>query len=170
LLLPNIERFFFKLSLALIVVGHNYDIPLPSFHSLLDIFNRFFFLCFVQADRFIPVRTAMDLDVSNFSLSKENQSQVAHSAVSSPTAQQRYQERLANQMFDGKNPSDAKILAFKTKAPAPKEGHQAQHRVLYSSSMDASATRMPKPIRHISSTSERSLGKCCKNCLLSPSI
>ena len=104
-----------------------------------------------KIDRFIPLRNAMDMDVSSFSLSKENSNQLPSP---SPSKQQ-YQERLAHQMFDGKNPHEAKILAFKQKAPAPKEGHLNQFNVLFSAQASESS-KMRAP-RHIPSLAERIL-------------
>ena len=59
-------------------------------------------------------------------------------------------------MFDGRNPHEAKILAFKQKAPAPKEGHLNQFNVLFSAHASSESSKMRAP-RHIPSLAERIL-------------
>jgi len=57
------------------------------------------------------------------------------------------------------NPSESRVLAFKQKAPAPKEGHTNSLQVLYSASrnLDAGINKSIKPSRHIPSAPERIL-------------
>jgi hypothetical protein len=76
-----------------------------------------------QADRFIPNRQAMDMDASHFQLtSSENLLAPTGEDNASPSRQQ-YRQDLASNLFDG-GMHGSKILAFKAKAPEPKEGHQ----------------------------------------------
>jgi len=57
------------------------------------------------------------------------------------------------------NPSETRVLAFKKKAPAPKEGHTNSLQVLYSATrnLDASTNKATKTTRHIPSAPERIL-------------
>jgi len=57
------------------------------------------------------------------------------------------------------NPSETRVLAFKKKAPAPKEGHTNSLQVLYSATrnLDASSSKTTKTNRHIPSAPERIL-------------
>uniref|UniRef100_A0A7S1JCM1 CDC20/Fizzy WD40 domain-containing protein n=1 Tax=Eutreptiella gymnastica TaxID=73025 RepID=A0A7S1JCM1_9EUGL len=65
-----------------------------------------------KADRFIPNRCAMDLDICNYNLvSKENVPQEHRTE---------YSRNLARQLFTADE--DAKVLAFKQKPPAPTGG------------------------------------------------
>jgi hypothetical protein len=67
----------------------------------------------------------MDLEISHHSLLKEN----ADPNLSSQQTPSKdgYKLTLGETLFDGKM-KEAKVLAFKEKAPAPKEGHINQHR------------------------------------------
>lgn len=100
------------------------------------------------ADRFIPARRAMDFNSAHFSLmaNAENEAE----AVSPNTAD--YQKSLQSALATC---PEAKVLAFKTKAPAPPEGHMNNLRVLYSQNRTTAAPR--KPMRTIPSTADRIL-------------
>ncbi len=80
----------------------------------------------MQLDRFIPSRSGIDLDMANLHLTKENQTD-AGDGPSSPTGGD-YQHMLAGQLGVER---EARILAFKHKAPAPPEGHDNNLRGLY---------------------------------------
>jgi hypothetical protein len=68
----------------------------------------------VEGDRFIPVRSAMDFEQSHFELLRDRENACPNSTpVMTPS-------KSAARSAVG-TPS-AKILAFKHKAPAPKEG------------------------------------------------
>lgn len=93
-----------------------------------------------RGDRFIPNRSAMDMEIANYHLTKEN---------TNPDASE-YNERLAQTLFDGK--LDSKVLAFKSKAPSAPQGHISANRTLFSSNLAASkktTTRVviDKPIK-----------------------
>lgn len=104
-----------------------------------------------QMDRFIPARSAMDLDVANFNLLKENNGQVnAVDTTSSPKVE--YKKRLAEGLGTEKAP---RILAFKNKAPAPPEGMQNNLAALYS--QNAAQRPAKKNFRNIPQAPERIL-------------
>lgn len=85
----------------------------------------------LQMDRFIPARSAIDLDMANLHLTKENQTDNDGPAASSPSKEE-YQKMLAGQMgLD----NSGRILAFKQKAPAPPEGHDNNLRGLYTENL-----------------------------------
>ena len=93
------------------------------------------------ADRFIPNRAATDLDFSLDSAASEcgNNVDEDHSKI------------MEEEML-GHGP--ARILAFKNKAPAPKDGYQSSLKVLYSQSKK---TTVVKPVRHIPSCPLRAM-------------
>uniref|UniRef100_A0A6S9SZY3 CDC20/Fizzy WD40 domain-containing protein n=1 Tax=Chrysotila carterae TaxID=13221 RepID=A0A6S9SZY3_CHRCT len=105
-----------------------------------------------QGDRFIPHRSAMDLDVSHFELTRSCQNENA--SVNASPAKEEYKKELAANLFAG-NASN-KVLAFKSKAPRPAEDHQNSLRVLYTQNRDAGL--LPKRYsRHIPQAPERIL-------------
>lgn len=89
------------------------------------------------ADRFIPNRSASELDNSFASEAPETDDD--HSKI------------MEEEML-GHGP--ARILAYKNKAPAPKDGYQSSLKVLYSQSKK---TAVVKPVRHIPSAPVRIL-------------
>lgn len=118
-----------------------------------------------KSDRFIPNRSAMDMEVSRFNLMKKEGEE---SRPGSPSRQ--YCDSLAANVFSGANGAqasataaaggggakDARVLAFRQKAPAPSAEHQSSLKVLYSSSSDVHARRT-RATRHIPSAPERIL-------------
>lgn len=82
-------------------------------------------------DRFIPARSAIDLDMANLHLTKENQTDNGEGPSGSP-GKEDYQKMLAGQL--GVDTS-GRILAFKQKAPAPPEGHDNNLRGLYTENL-----------------------------------
>lgn len=83
-----------------------------------------------QMDRFIPTRSGLDVDMANMHLTKENQTDNGD-GQGSPTAGE-YQAMLAGQLGVER---EARILAFKQKAPAPPEGHDNSLRGLYTENL-----------------------------------
>ena len=103
-------------------------------------------------DRFIPQRSAMNMDISHFELTRAHQNENA--GVNASPAKEEYKRELAANLFSG-NASN-KVLAFKSKAPAAPAGHQNSLRVLYTQNRDAGMT--PKKYsRHIPQAPERIL-------------
>jgi len=113
-------------------------------------------------DRFIPNRQCMDMDVSRFNLLNDSTSfPIASSSSSSSSlfddgsssmsvdspAKQRYQQEITAHLFEGSESS--KILAFKNKAPAPRDGYQNNLKVLYSQNKDGVKPNVGKVSRHI---------------------
>lgn len=98
-------------------------------------------------DRFIPARSALDLDVANLHLTKENDTEGGVSP-----SKEDYQKALAASM----NVDTAgRILAFKHKAPAPPEGHDNNLRTLYTENLGPAPSK--KQFRHIPQTQDRIL-------------
>ena len=109
-------------------------------------------------DRYIPNRSACDL--SQFSMSN-NEEDPESSMTTSDYAKllavnmEGGQSSAANAGADG---DKARILAFKNKAPAPKEGYQNTLKVLYSQQGgNKKAGEVVKPSRHIPSAPVRIL-------------
>jgi len=99
-----------------------------------------------KGDRFIPNRTAMDLDLSNFNLSKEN---VA------PEQRTEYQRTLARRLFPE---PDEKVLAFKQKpieVVSCNRSNPFRHFTQIAGKKDGPAC--VKPTRLISGTAEKVL-------------
>jgi len=126
--------------------------------------------------RFIPSRSAMNMDVSHFELTRSYQNENA--GVNASPAKEEYKRELASTLFDALpanfsgNASNkgGRVLAFKSKAPAAPEDHQNSLRVLYTQNRDAGMA--PKRYsRHIPQAPERILdapellgawcGPCC---------
>ena len=105
-----------------------------------------------QGDRFIPQRSAMDLDVSHFELTRSSTNENA--GVNASPAKEEYKKELAAHLFSGS--ASNKVLAFKNKAPAAPADHQNSLRVLYTQNRDAGL--LPKKYsRHIPQAPERIL-------------
>jgi cell division cycle protein 20 (cofactor of APC complex) len=107
-----------------------------------------------KGDRFIPSRSAMDLEVGRYNLMKENVPVSNHADPSSPSRDSEYKEKLADTFFDGKM-NGTKILAFKNKAPVSKEGVQNPHRVLYTANNSSLIKKATS--RHIPQSAEKIL-------------
>lgn len=87
----------------------------------------------LQMDRFIPNRSALDLDTASLHLKDGNSNSNGSSSQdgASPSKQD-YQKLLADSMgLD----NSGRILAFKQKAPAPPEGHDNCLRGLYTENL-----------------------------------
>ena len=86
-----------------------------------------------EMDRFIPNRSAVDVDLAHFNLIKENDLNKANlqqeTELMSPSKEE-YKRRLAEGLLE-KGGKNSRILAFKTKAPAPAEGYDNMMRSLY---------------------------------------
>ncbi|MEW5318494.1 MAG: hypothetical protein WDW38_009711 [Sanguina aurantia] len=104
----------------------------------------------LQLDRFIPNRSAIDLDTASFNLSKENGTDDGTSTVS--PGREEYQRLLASSMnVDGAS----RILAFKQKAPAPPVSHDNDLKSLYNQNLAPAPSK--KTFRHVPSSQERIL-------------
>ena len=114
----------------------------------------------IQCDRFIPSRSAMDLDVAHFNVMKENKTSTDSSSnmteVLSPSKEE-YNKQLAENLLSDSNgaATNSKILAFKSKAPTPK-GFENPVRSLYTSNSSA-AIKSKRQLRHIPQAPERIL-------------
>mmetsp|Transcript_13142 Transcript_13142/g.42157 ORF Transcript_13142/g.42157 Transcript_13142/m.42157 type:complete len:482 (-) Transcript_13142:218-1663(-) len=105
-----------------------------------------------HGDRFIPQRSAMDMDVSHFELTRAREEENA--TVNASPAKEEYKKALAANLFAGG--ATNKVLAFKHKAPAAPADHQNSLRVLYTQNRDAGL--LPKKYsRHIPQAPERIL-------------
>eukprot|EP00798_Chlamydomonas_sp_ICE-L_P007384 gene7384-508_t len=105
-----------------------------------------------KMDRFIPNRSAMDIDMSNFNLTKENGGAAAGSETATSPSKEEYKKLLGAALsVEG----SSRILAFKHKAPAPPEGHDSGLRGLYNDNLGP--IRSSKQFRHIPQTQERIL-------------
>lgn len=123
-------------------------------------------------DRFIPSRSAMDMDVSSFLLKKEHSSENISASVSTDTktpartpggsnsTDEAFRESLAGSLFGRstkKSCGKKRVLAFKKKAPTSVDGYHDAVKVLYSSSNQNRVRKKVAPPRHIASAPERVL-------------
>ena len=67
-------------------------------------------------DRFIPQRSAMDFDVSNFQLTRGN-ANTENASVNASPAKEEYKKELAQTLMQTENPTN-KVLAYKQKVSA----------------------------------------------------
>lgn len=114
------------------------------------------------ADRFISNRSAMNLAVSAFNLNDSENNhpnmETQNSGVVITPKKEDYKNTLKSSLFNNDQPG-SKILAFKNKAPAPKESHQNTLRVLYSQNKTTHTanTMSRKVTRHIPQAADRIL-------------
>jgi cell division cycle protein 20 (cofactor of APC complex) len=109
------------------------------------------FWVFVQSDRFITDRSAMDFSVANFMMTKENSS----GDMISPTKDE-YKKQLAESLLNNNGQKQSRILAFKNKPPPPPEGYNGAQ-TLYSQNIATGQTKPKKMFRHIPQAPERTL-------------
>ncbi|XP_031565454.1 cell division cycle protein 20 homolog [Actinia tenebrosa] len=101
-------------------------------------------------DRFIPCRSSMNFETNYYKMvSTESDDQENESP-----SKKDYKKNVSENLNGGE--ANARILAYKTKAPTPREGHMNDLRVLYSQSKTTSTTKK-KNARHISQVPERIL-------------
>lgn len=107
-----------------------------------------------STDRFIPNRSNLASSKINFAL-KEN-SNPEEEMYASPSKEE-YKSTLADTLFSGNSAASkgAKVLAYKSKAPAAPEGYQNSLKVLYSQNRANGARK--KTTRHIPQAPERIL-------------
>ncbi|XP_024364758.1 cell division cycle 20.2, cofactor of APC complex [Physcomitrium patens] len=103
-------------------------------------------------DRFITDRSAMDFNVANLMLTKENSSM----DVISPSRDE-YKKQLAESLLNNNGQKQSRILAFKSKPPPPPEGLLNNNRTLYSQNVGAAQFKPKKMFRHIPQAPERTL-------------
>jgi len=114
----------------------------------------------ITSDRFIPNRHGMNVDYSHHSVTQtetQKYRSVEHQPESmlSPNTHASYTNTMNEQLCqDG-----YKILAFQTKAPAPKTGHQSSSKVLFTYSQGHSGVskKAKQSTRHIPQTAEKIL-------------
>ena len=86
-------------------------------------FSKIFFDIF----RFIPNRSAMDMDLASFVLMnseniQHNESKTGENGELLSPSKRNYQRKMSEALNNGTLPQDAKILAFKQKAPETNGG------------------------------------------------
>lgn len=104
------------------------------------------------SDRFIPSRSGTNFDQSQ--LNSENRDN--SDGESSDYSKLIQQGVLQQDQNSSSGSSSSRILAYKTKAPAPKEGYQNSLKVLYSQ-QNGKKAETTKPTRHIPSAPVRIL-------------
>eukprot|EP00940_MAST-03C_sp_MAST-3C-sp2_P001856 g1856.t1 len=113
-------------------------------------------------DRFIPNRSAMDMDVSSFLLKKRDADSENQEKTMDPS-EKLFQQTLAGSLFgsdsamaaSGTQRKGHRVLAFKQKAPTQIDGYHDAIKVLYSQSQAKKKKVLPP--RHIPTAPERVL-------------
>lgn len=103
-------------------------------------------------DRFIPNRSAMNFEASYHKMISADTENEENECISPSKAE--FKKNMAENLGVGE--ANARILAFKSKAPTTKEGHLNDLRVLYGQNKTPS-TSTKKNARHISQVPERIL-------------
>ncbi|EDO33700.1 predicted protein [Nematostella vectensis] len=103
-------------------------------------------------DRFIASRSSMNFEANYFKLVAKGPQDEENEAVS-PTKQD-FQKSMADNLNGSE--INARILAYKNKAPTPREGYMNDLRVLYSQSKTTSVSKK-KNWRHVPQVPERIL-------------
>ena len=108
-----------------------------------------------SGDRFIPARSAMDLSVSHFELTRE--SCLENADVNASPAKEEYKKVLAANLFPGR-PAN-KVLTFFNKVPKPAEAedHHNALRVLYSQNRRAGLAPYTRHIPQVPLCAQRIL-------------
>lgn len=99
-------------------------------------------------DRFIPARNSVNMSISQYNLSKENEGTSASNLQLSGS--------LSESMFSTSSVESCRILACKSKAPEPRAGYENRLGVLYSQSL-ASSQQQVRRTRNIPALPERTL-------------
>ncbi|XP_067000605.1 cell division cycle protein 20 homolog [Anabrus simplex] len=102
-------------------------------------------------DRFIPVRSNMDFDLSHFKLNQQQQD--VENELVSPT--QKEAQRAMAENLHGGDINNMRIMVFKNKAPAPPEDHQNTLKVVYTTSKTPASVKSTN--RYIPQTPDRIL-------------
>ena len=126
-----------QLNISFLIVNN-----IPNINFLVNKCARFY--------RFIPSRSANDMELAKFLLTKKSD-EVDNAAIMSPS-KLRYQRNLAESLH-GVDIEKARILSYRTKAPIPSEAHNNGLRVLYSNTKSP----IPKASRHIPQAPDRIL-------------
>ena len=107
----------------------------------------------MQMDRFIPNRSASNLDSAQYNIAFEMRDveNTQQNVESSPSKE--YRKQLAANLGTD---TSARVLAFKQKAPAPPEGHSSHLAALYSANA-SDLGKVTKKFRAVPSQPERVL-------------
>ncbi|KAL5973624.1 hypothetical protein ACLOJK_030278 [Asimina triloba] len=101
------------------------------------------------ADRFIPVRSAMDFDMAHYLLTESRKDKENEAAAASPS-KEAYRKQLAETLMMNRT----RILAFKSKPPAAADGIFQE---FYADSVPSHQLKPSKPRRYIPQSAERTL-------------
>lgn len=121
-----------------------------------------------RRDRFIPSRSSMCMNRSNYLMSKENDDgeNTAPGSTADSSSSGEFNKVLESNLLGSSSSASSassaghRVLAFRNKAPAPEEGYQNGLRVLYSQNKGGSSrasSASARPTRHIPSAPVRIL-------------
>lgn len=106
----------------------------------------------VTGDRFIPARDPVNMTLSQYNFTKENE---GTSTQSSNYHQRQLSASLSESLFSVSSVDSCRILAYQSKAPEPRAGYENRLGVLYSQSLASGG--QTRRTRHIPSAPERIL-------------
>ncbi|XP_057849527.2 cell division cycle 20.2, cofactor of APC complex [Cryptomeria japonica] len=107
-----------------------------------------------QGDRFIPMRSAINFDVANFSLRREiKDNPSSNLSVTSPN-KEAYKRKLAEALLHDSNGKDQKILGFKKRS---KTASEIRKNLFSDALFIDDESKVCKPYRHIPESPERVL-------------
>jgi len=109
-----------------------------------------------NSDRFIPVRSSMDVELCHYSMLNDEDQENKNPNVNKEVD---YNNRLAESLFDMNKNNTNKILSFQKKAPAKKPNRQNDMKILYSYNRGKSMVnkKTKKQTRHISQVPKKIL-------------
>ena len=108
-----------------------------------------------EGDRFIPNRSAIDMETSSHMLMRETLKDPNAEEVMSPS--KREYQRVMAENLGAADLNSTKVLAFQAKPPSAPEGHTNNNKIIYSATKNPTSSIKKKASRHIPQAPERIL-------------
>ena len=108
-----------------------------------------------EGDRFIPNRSAIDMETSSHMLMRDSLKDPNAEEVMSPS--KREYQRVMAENLGAADLNSTKVLAFQAKPPSAPEGHTNNNKIIYSATKNPTSSIKKKASRHIPQAPERIL-------------
>jgi len=108
-----------------------------------------------EGDRFIPNRSAIDMETSSHMLMRDTLKDPNAEEVMSPS--KREYQRVMAENLGAADLNSTKVLAFQAKPPSAPEGHTNNNKIIYSATKNPTSSIKKKASRHIPQAPERIL-------------
>ena len=108
-----------------------------------------------EGDRFIPNRSAIDMETSSHMLMRDALRDPNEEEVMSPS--KREYQRVMAENLGAADLNSTKVLAFQAKPPSAPEGHTNNNKIIYSATKNPASSIKKKATRHIPQAPERIL-------------